>query len=305
MMKHQQQQQQYASYQNFAIAYNSLYHAAQITLLAEILDLQIYAGARHILGMYTLHYTLHTHKRVKKLRGFSYPASPLPIYIQFFILLPVYPFKSNLSTKLLFHLPGRPVTRPDYTRSQRVVKKWANETPLKAAQAAWHAAFILYEANFSPLPSSSERKEGKERGGNGIIIDSFHHPWVLFLATLTIWSFYHARPRGAVRGGGRVRGQEMGEEGDVGDGDGEDGEMEEEEEEDEEEIIWDAKIHMHQLLEYMIRSEPRELLNFSSVTGRRNCECFLFLFCSSFFFFSLKPQDLLLHCYHHHQHIFV
>lgn len=52
MMKHQQQQQQYASYQNFAIAYNSLYHAAQITLLAEILDLQIYAGARHILGMY-------------------------------------------------------------------------------------------------------------------------------------------------------------------------------------------------------------------------------------------------------------
>lgn len=56
---------------------------------------------------------------------------------------------------------------------------------------------------------------------------------------------------------------------------GEDGEMEEEEE-DEEEIIWDAKIHMHQLLEYMIRSEPRELLNFSSVTGRRNCEYFFF-----------------------------
>lgn len=59
MMKHQQQQQQYASYQNFAIAYNSLYHAAQITLLAEILDLQIYAGARHILGMY--YTTLHIH----------------------------------------------------------------------------------------------------------------------------------------------------------------------------------------------------------------------------------------------------
>jgi len=70
MMKQQQQQQQqqYASYQNFAVAYNSLYHAAQITLLAEILDLQIYAGARHILGMYTLHHThthTHTHKRVE------------------------------------------------------------------------------------------------------------------------------------------------------------------------------------------------------------------------------------------------
>lgn len=67
----------------------------------------------------------------------------------------------------------------------------------------------------------------------------------------------------------------MGEEGDV--GDGEDGDDVGEEEEDEEEIIWDAKIHMHQLLEYMIRSEPRELLNFSSVTGRRNCEFLFFL----------------------------
>lgn len=68
----------------------------------------------------------------------------------------------------------------------------------------------------------------------------------------------------------------MGEKDDV----GEDGEMEVEEE-DEEEIIWDAKIHMHQLLEYMIRSEPRELLNFSPVTGRRNCE-FLFFSLHSF-----------------------
>lgn len=77
-----------------------------------------------------------------------------------------------------------------------------------------------------------------------------------------------------MRGRGRARAREMGGEGDDDVGDGDDGEMEEEEE-DEEEIIWDAKIHMHQLLEYMIRSEPRELLNFSPVTGRRNCEFFL------------------------------
>lgn len=78
MMK--QQQEQYASYQNFAIAYNSLYHAAQITLLAEILDLQIYAGARHILGMYTIH---STHRQTRQsenaqrlfLSTHSYPKS--------------------------------------------------------------------------------------------------------------------------------------------------------------------------------------------------------------------------------------
>lgn len=104
---------------------------------------------------------------------------------------------------------------------------------------------------------------------------------MLFLATLTIWSFYHARPRGACA----VR-KDRGEKDDV----GEDGEMEEEEDDDEEEIIWDAKIHMHQLLEYMIRSEPRELLNFSSVTGRRNCE-FLF-FCSSFLHFFISSPIL-------------
>lgn len=81
-----------------------------------------------------------------------------------------------------------------------------------------------------------------------------------------------------MRGRGRGRVQEMGEdEENV----GEDGEMEEEED-DEEEIIWDAKIHMHQLLEYMIRSEPRELLNFSSVTGRRNCEFFFLHFFADF-----------------------
>lgn len=72
-----------------------------------------------------------------------------------------------------------------------------------------------------------------------------------------------------------------------------------EEEEDEEEIIWDAKIHMHQLLEYMIRSEPRELLNSSTVTGRRNCEFFFFLF--FIHVFRGNPKILVYH--HHHQKI--
>lgn len=88
----------------------------------------------------------------------------------------------------------------------------------------------------------------------------------------------------------------MGEKDDV----GEDGEMEEEEE-DEEEIIWDAKIHMHQLLEYMIRSEPRELLNFSSVTGRRNCEFFFSSFLPRFCLIEEKKKEnppLLTHLTH-------
>lgn len=81
MKQQQQQQQQYASYQNFAIAYNSLYHAAQITLLAEILDLQIYAGARHILGMYTtLHYTYTHRQESEKAQRLFLSCSLLPLF---------------------------------------------------------------------------------------------------------------------------------------------------------------------------------------------------------------------------------
>lgn len=160
------QTKQSAGYQSFTVAYNSLYHAAHITLLAEILDLQIYAGARHILG--------------------------------------------------------RPVTRADYTRSQKVVKKWANETPDEAAKAAWHSAWILREASTF---------EG------GIVVDSYHHPWVLFLATLTIWSFYHARPPLCVV-------------------------------QEEDEMIWDPKIHMQQLLDHMTSVQPRDLLSLSPPSGR-------------------------------------
>lgn len=38
------------AFETFSAAYTALYHAAQLTLASDILDLQIYAGARHILG---------------------------------------------------------------------------------------------------------------------------------------------------------------------------------------------------------------------------------------------------------------
>ncbi|KXT01898.1 hypothetical protein AC578_2175 [Pseudocercospora eumusae] len=119
--------QQYSvqRFESFVAAYAALYHAAQLILLAEILDLQIYAGARHILG--------------------------------------------------------RSVSRTDYSRSQKVVKRWANEDATKAAKAAWHAAHIL---------QASVRHSDSEI----VVGDLFHHAWTLILGTLTIWSFYHSRP---------------------------------------------------------------------------------------------------------------
>ncbi|KAK4501612.1 hypothetical protein PRZ48_007421 [Zasmidium cellare] len=111
-----------SSFETYVASYVALYHAAQLTLTADVLDLQIYAGARHILG--------------------------------------------------------RSVSKVDYVRSQKVVKAWANEDTSRAALGAWHAAHLLQ----SSLNSESVAVTG----------DIFHHPWTLFLANLTVWTFYQA-----------------------------------------------------------------------------------------------------------------
>ncbi|KAL0257422.1 hypothetical protein SLS55_008235 [Diplodia seriata] len=128
----------------WATANAAVYHAAHVLLNAEFLDLQIYAGARHILG--------------------------------------------------------RPVGRADYVRSQRVVKRWAGAGAagagsssaggeavddeverLRAARAARHAALLIREG--------VERLDAFDAGG------LFHYPWCLYLATLTCWAWWHARPQ--------------------------------------------------------------------------------------------------------------
>ncbi|KAL1651220.1 hypothetical protein SLS58_000558 [Diplodia intermedia] len=126
----------------WATANAAVYHAAHVLLNAEFLDLQIYAGARHILG--------------------------------------------------------RPVGRADYVRSQRVVKRWAGAAAgagstsaggeaddeverLRAARAARHAALLIREG--------VERLDAFDAGG------LFHYPWCLYLATLTCWAWWHARPQ--------------------------------------------------------------------------------------------------------------
>ncbi|KAL1303765.1 hypothetical protein AAFC00_007104 [Neodothiora populina] len=101
-----------------------LYHAAHVMLFSNFLDLQIYAGARHILG--------------------------------------------------------HPVGKADYARSQRVAKRWATEDILHSSKAAWHAAQIIKDTVMN--------LEDFDAGG------LFIHPWCLYLATITIWSFNHAQP---------------------------------------------------------------------------------------------------------------
>ena len=135
----------------YSTANSALYHAAYVILFSDFLDIQIYAGARHLLG--------------------------------------------------------RPVRREDYARSQRVVKRWAKEQTSYASKAAWHAGHIIKDAVMN--------LDDFDAGG------LFIHPWCLYLATITIWSFYHARP---------------------------DTKVSSRTEDDEDEMIWDAQDDMNGLI---------------------------------------------------------
>ncbi|KAI0425737.1 fungal-specific transcription factor domain-containing protein [Xylaria sp. FL1042] len=159
---------------SFATAYGAVYHAAKALLNMDFLDIQIYAGSRHILG--------------------------------------------------------RPVQQRDYIRSSQVVKLWAAtmcEEPSqpkspshtkRASTASWHAARILYE-----IP---------ERLADPRIMELFHVPWCLYLATLTCWVVHHARPGRSL---------------------GDDSELESDE------IIWDPKGDMRTFISNIVQHSSQEV----------------------------------------------
>ncbi|TIA33063.1 hypothetical protein D6C78_07808 [Aureobasidium pullulans] len=166
-----EQQETRRGFAIYSTANSALYHAAYVILFSDFLDIQIYAGARHLLG--------------------------------------------------------RPVRREDYARSQRVVKRWANEQNSHASKAAWHAGHIIKDAVMN--------LDDFDAGG------LFIHPWCLYLATITIWSFHHARP-----GGKQNRGSE----------------------DDEDEMIWDVQADMNGLIG-SITSGTAEQLSSSLASNRR------------------------------------
>lgn len=152
----------------------ALFHSANIILFSEFLDVQIYAGAKHILG--------------------------------------------------------RQVGRTDYLRSQRVVRQWARGSDTGSGKAAWHAALVVKDA--------MTNLENFEAGG------LFIYPWCLYLATITIWSYHHAKPQelGASRPGMAK--------------------------DDEDEMIWDAKADMTVLIDSMTRAGPEQWTNVETCSGK-------------------------------------
>lgn len=169
---------------SYITAYNAIYHSAQVILNADFLDLQIYAGARHILG--------------------------------------------------------RPVGKADYVRSQRVVRSWASTNRTASAKATWHAASLL--------------KDGIVNLDDFDAMGIFHYPWCLYLATVTVWAFWHARPTGS-SATTADRSNEYDEDDERGHDHGDDDEM-----------IWDAKGEMNTLINRITSASPESL---AAMGGRK------------------------------------
>lgn len=146
-------------------AYVAVYHAAHVLLHSDFIDIQIFAGARHILG--------------------------------------------------------RAVSRSDFIRSEKVVKRWAAshitqspenvDEPADASTAAWHAAKLLQNASQILVDFDS--------------MGLFHVPWCLYLATLTVWTFHHTGAKGTVSIP-----------------------------EDDSEMVWDAQAEMRAIVDSMVEA---------------------------------------------------
>lgn len=119
------------------------------------------------------------------------------------------------------HIIGRPVTKGDRERSQFRVERWAKDNSLAAAKASSHAAHIL--------------RDGIRKLTNWDAGDFFHYPWLLYLATLTCWTFQVC-----------TKNNEIGDEGPVSAG-------------DDEESDWDSRAEMNALVSAMARSNLEEL----------------------------------------------
>ncbi|KAH8664598.1 fungal-specific transcription factor domain-containing protein [Xylariales sp. PMI_506] len=203
----------------FSTSYVAIYHAAHILLNSSFLDVQIYAGARHILGRPVHRRDYIRSERVIKRWGAGVAADDMPQPQQSVGHTtgggggggnnnnPAgTPGREDGSPASIAMVPGR-------TATTNLVSP--------AAKAAYHAACALQAASLDLDDFDC--------------MGFFHVPWCLYLSTLTLWAFHHTRPPTSRWGGG----------GGGGDYDDEDSEM-----------VWDARQEMDELLAGMVRTKP-------------------------------------------------
>ncbi|KAK7414567.1 hypothetical protein QQX98_006595 [Neonectria punicea] len=149
-----EEEMQRSEFVAFAAAYNAVYHSAQVLLNLDFLDVQIYAGARHILGRPVQQRDyLRSAQVVKRWATASTGASSRDA-------------SSGSGSRNSTSTPSGEHQGPQPNQS--------------APTAAWHAARMLRDTMRVLIDSEA--------------MNLFHVPWCLYLVTLTCWAYHHARP---------------------------------------------------------------------------------------------------------------
>ncbi|KAM5349671.1 hypothetical protein ACJ41O_006176 [Fusarium nematophilum] len=138
----------------FATSYNALYHSAQALLNMEFLDIQIYAGARNILGRPVQQKDYR--RSARNVKRWAAAA------------------KGDLTPDAAQHQASKDALAKQNLDPPVTLRKNAANT------AAWHAGRML--------------RDGTKILTGSDAMDLFHVPWCLYLATLTCWAFHHASP---------------------------------------------------------------------------------------------------------------
>ncbi|CAH0040293.1 unnamed protein product [Clonostachys rhizophaga] len=141
----------------YAAAYQALYHAVKVLLNMDFLDVQIYAGARHILG------------RPVQQRDFLRSVQI------------VKRWAASSSNDTLERAQGSNPPTPQYSTDSQDSPAGNNRVVMNPASiAAKHAANMLHLHTRTLTTSKA--------------MSLFHVPWCLYLVTLTCWAYHHARP---------------------------------------------------------------------------------------------------------------
>ncbi|KAK7224321.1 hypothetical protein V2G26_012324 [Clonostachys chloroleuca] len=141
----------------YAAAYQALYHAVKVLLNMDFLDVQIYAGARHILG------------RPVQQRDFLRSVQI------------VKRWAASSSNDTLEGAHGSNPPTPQYSTDSQDSPAGNSRPMMNPARiAAKHAANMLH-LHARTLTTSKA-------------MSLFHVPWCLYLVTLTCWAYHHARP---------------------------------------------------------------------------------------------------------------
>ncbi|OAA60279.1 Transcription factor [Niveomyces insectorum RCEF 264] len=187
----------------FSTSFNAIYHAGHVLLNSDFIDVQIYAGARHILGRPVLRTDYLHSERIVKQWAAAGTACPASNHADLATAGAAAAAAANKHTK----------NTPSSTENNGAA----------AAKAAWHAACLLHDAcnNLTDFDA----------------MGLFHVPWCLYLATLTCWAFYHARPK--TTSGWRGAEDDCDNEG---------------------EIVWDARKEMDDLVSSMSGTKPWNLM---------------------------------------------